>query len=435
MSPFRASAPHHRASWEHFGFEVADGVATVTLDRPGQAQRADLRGLRRPARPASPSCRTAATRACSSSPARAAASAPAATSRRSSASCRSMEAAGAARVHAHDRRGGAGRCASARCPVIAAVNGDRRRRRVRARAGQRLPPAGARRRRSRSSSRASGWRAPTWAPPTCCRGSSALGRATELLMLGDKVDAEEARARPRRPASSTTTSCATRRPRSARRLADGPALAYAATKCLHRPRAGHGPRRARSSWRRMTQALLMQSHDHGEFYRGLERGPRSRDGQGDERPRDRHRPRARAARRLRPRGGRRPRARRRARRPDRARRRRARSRGDGSPSSSTSPPATSSRRCAPPAARPTTSSRMQIFVTDVAAYKAALRRARPASGSGTSAAATRPLGLFGVTRLFDDEALDRAHGARRASRRPRDDRAPSRRRTSRSTRI
>ena len=57
-------------------------------------------------------------------------------------------------------------------PVIAADQRRRRRRRLGDRAGQRLPAAGARRRRSRSSSRASGCPAPTWGRPTCCRGSS-----------------------------------------------------------------------------------------------------------------------------------------------------------------------------------------------------------------------------------------------------------------------
>lgn len=33
MSPFRGSAPL-TAEWEHFRFACADGVATVTLDRP-----------------------------------------------------------------------------------------------------------------------------------------------------------------------------------------------------------------------------------------------------------------------------------------------------------------------------------------------------------------------------------------------------------------
>jgi enoyl-CoA hydratase/carnithine racemase len=50
MSPYRASAPL-TDSWDHFRFEVADGVGTVTLDRPEQLNAltfevyADLRDL------------------------------------------------------------------------------------------------------------------------------------------------------------------------------------------------------------------------------------------------------------------------------------------------------------------------------------------------------------------------------------------------------
>ncbi|HEU4895111.1 MAG TPA: enoyl-CoA hydratase, partial [Acidimicrobiia bacterium] len=33
MSPYRATAPI-TDHWEHFGFDVSDGVATVTFDRP-----------------------------------------------------------------------------------------------------------------------------------------------------------------------------------------------------------------------------------------------------------------------------------------------------------------------------------------------------------------------------------------------------------------
>ena len=50
MSPFRASAPL-TGEWEHFRFSVAEGVATVTLDRPGKLNAltfeayADLRDL------------------------------------------------------------------------------------------------------------------------------------------------------------------------------------------------------------------------------------------------------------------------------------------------------------------------------------------------------------------------------------------------------
>lgn len=50
MSPFRASVPL-TGKWEHFRFSVAEGIATVTLDRPGKLNAltfeayADLRDL------------------------------------------------------------------------------------------------------------------------------------------------------------------------------------------------------------------------------------------------------------------------------------------------------------------------------------------------------------------------------------------------------
>jgi len=50
MSPFRASVPL-TGTWEHFHFSVADGIGTVTLDRPGKLNAltfeayADLRDL------------------------------------------------------------------------------------------------------------------------------------------------------------------------------------------------------------------------------------------------------------------------------------------------------------------------------------------------------------------------------------------------------
>ena len=90
-----------------------------------------------------------------------------------------------------------------------------------------------------------------------------LGRATELLLLGDRVDADQAAASAWPTGWSTTTSCQRRPP------SWPPAW----------PRPGPGLRRHQGPARReldlplagaleleaVTQALLMTSEDHGEF--------------------------------------------------------------------------------------------------------------------------------------------------------------------------
>lgn len=90
-----------------------------------------------------------------------------------------------------------------------------------------------------------------------------LGRATELLMLGDKVDAATAeriglatRVVADLPAETATL---------AQRLADGPALAYSTTKVLLTRELDMDLGSA-IELEAITQALLMKSDDHGEFY-------------------------------------------------------------------------------------------------------------------------------------------------------------------------
>ena len=95
-----------------------------------------------------------------------------------------------------------------------------------------------------------------------------LGRATELLMLGDRVDA--ARAVEIGLASEVVADdeLATRARELARRLADGPALAYASTKMLltREQDMALGPALELEAF---TQALLMKSADHAEFYQAF----------------------------------------------------------------------------------------------------------------------------------------------------------------------
>jgi enoyl-CoA hydratase/carnithine racemase len=92
-----------------------------------------------------------------------------------------------------------------------------------------------------------------------------MGRATQMLMLGDKVTAEEALACGL--ASSVVADDELRDATTAlaRRLADGPSLAYGTTKSLIQ-REQDMDLSGAIELEAMTQALLMLSHDHGEFY-------------------------------------------------------------------------------------------------------------------------------------------------------------------------
>jgi enoyl-CoA hydratase/carnithine racemase len=98
-----------------------------------------------------------------------------------------------------------------------------------------------------------------------------LGRATEILMLGEKVDAEEAL----RIGLATRVVEGADLPAAvgalARRLADGPTFAYAATKSLLTKELDMSLSAAieLEAW---TQALLMRSEDHAEFYRAFTEG-------------------------------------------------------------------------------------------------------------------------------------------------------------------
>jgi enoyl-CoA hydratase/carnithine racemase len=98
-----------------------------------------------------------------------------------------------------------------------------------------------------------------------------LGRATELLVLGDKVSSEEAEriglATQVVDDSELTTSVQA----LARRLADGPALAYSTTKVLLTRELDMDLGSA-IEMEALTQALLMQSRDHREFYAAWDEG-------------------------------------------------------------------------------------------------------------------------------------------------------------------
>lgn len=95
-----------------------------------------------------------------------------------------------------------------------------------------------------------------------------LGRATEMLMLGEKID----------PAQAVAVGLASRvvederlheeTSELARRLADGPTMAYAATKILVGRELDMDLASA-IELEAFTQALLMTSEDHAEFYQAF----------------------------------------------------------------------------------------------------------------------------------------------------------------------
>ena len=98
-----------------------------------------------------------------------------------------------------------------------------------------------------------------------------LGRATELLVLGDKVGAERAREIGLATEVVDDEELAGAAEALARRLADGPALAYATTKVLLTRELDLDLGGA-IEIEALAQALLMKSDDFGEFYAAWSEG-------------------------------------------------------------------------------------------------------------------------------------------------------------------
>ncbi|GAA3548939.1 enoyl-CoA hydratase family protein [Amycolatopsis ultiminotia] len=92
-----------------------------------------------------------------------------------------------------------------------------------------------------------------------------LGRATELLMLGDKLDATRAEAIGLATRVIPDAELHGEATALARRLADGPALAYSTTKVLL-TRELDSDLGGAIELEAITQALLMTARDHKEFY-------------------------------------------------------------------------------------------------------------------------------------------------------------------------
>ena len=98
-----------------------------------------------------------------------------------------------------------------------------------------------------------------------------LGRATELLILGEKVDAARAESLGLAYSIIDDGNLLEEARSLARRLADGPALAYANTKMLLGKEMDMDLAGA-LELEAMTQALLMTTSDHSEFYKAFKEG-------------------------------------------------------------------------------------------------------------------------------------------------------------------
>jgi enoyl-CoA hydratase/carnithine racemase len=98
-----------------------------------------------------------------------------------------------------------------------------------------------------------------------------LGRATELLVLGDEVNADRALEIGLATRVVDAHSLVTAAGDLARKLADGPALAYATTKILLTRESDLGLHDA-IEMEALAQALLMKSEDFAEFYSAWSEG-------------------------------------------------------------------------------------------------------------------------------------------------------------------
>jgi enoyl-CoA hydratase/carnithine racemase len=261
MSPFRASAGF-TSSWEHFDFQVADGVATVTMDRPEKLNAltfeayADLRDL------------------LGELPHRGDAKVLVITGRGRGfcsggdveeiiGALRRMDTA---QLLEFTRMTGAVVKALRECPlpVIAAVNG------IAAGAGSVLALASDFRLLARSAAFAFlftkvGLAGADMGSAYLLPRLVGLGRATELLMLGDKVDASHAERIGLATRVVDDEALIEETSALARRIAEGPALAYSTTKVLL-TREQDLDLGGAIELEAITQALLMTSKDHHEFY-------------------------------------------------------------------------------------------------------------------------------------------------------------------------
>jgi enoyl-CoA hydratase/carnithine racemase len=262
MSPFRASVPLTQ-EWKHFDFAVSEGVATVTLNRPEKLNAltfevyADLRDLLGEL-PHRGDTRVLVITGegrgfCSGGDVEEIIG--------------ELQEYEASELLEFTRMTGAVVKALRECPVpaIAAVNG------VAAGAGSVIALASDFRLLAQSASFAFlftrvGLAGADMGSAYLLPRVIGLGRATELLILGDKLSAQRAYDIGLATELVPDEQLTERAQALARRLAEGPAFAYSTTKTLL-TRELDMDLGSSIELEAITQALLMQSDDHGEFYR------------------------------------------------------------------------------------------------------------------------------------------------------------------------
>jgi enoyl-CoA hydratase/carnithine racemase len=264
MSPFRASAAFTE-SWDHFRFEVGDGVATVTFDRPDRlnaltfdvyADLRDLLGELEQRDDVRVLVITGTGRGfCSGGDVEEIIGA--------------LQGMGTSRLLEFTRMTGAvvERIRRIPMPVIAAVNG------VAAGAGAVIALASDIRLLGESASLnflftrvglSGGDMGAAYLLPRVV----GLGRASELLLLGEKIEADRALAIGLAARVVPDAELESEVRQLAGELAAGPAFAYAATQVMI-DRELDMDLGAAIEFEAFAQALLMTSEDHAEFYRAF----------------------------------------------------------------------------------------------------------------------------------------------------------------------
>ena len=267
MSPFRAS-PGFTETWQHFDFAVDDGVATLTFNRPDKLNAltfdvyADLRDLlaELPHRgDARVLVLTGAGRGfCSGGDVEEIIG--------------ELQQMSAGELLDFTRMSGSVVKAMRDCPlpIVASVNG------VAAGAGSVLALASDFRIMAQSAKFSFlftrvGLAGADMGAAYLLPRLIGLGRATELLVLGEEVSADRALEIGLATRVVDAHSLATAAGDLARKLADGPALAYATTKILLTRESDLGLHDA-IEMEALAQALLMKSEDFAEFYAAWSEG-------------------------------------------------------------------------------------------------------------------------------------------------------------------